>query len=90
MTTQQCTPIIREAAHAFATATEADAVVILDLVHLFEISSIPARDAVILLADLEIRRRQLMRNVRLCVQQLQQRTESAPTHKTAPDGSVAT
>lgn len=70
MTTQQSSSIVREAAQAFRQVTTSDAVAVDELLALFEAQPIPAADAVLLLANLEIDRRRLMRRVLACTSRL--------------------
>lgn len=66
MTTQESSTIVRDAAQAFQRVAARDAQTIDALVTQFEAAPIPAAEAVLLLADLEIYRRRLMRRVEAC------------------------
>ncbi len=70
MTTQESNTIVRDAAHAFHRVATRDAHTIDQLVTQLEAAPIPAAEAVLLLADLEIHRRRLMRRVEACTHRI--------------------
>lgn len=65
---------MREAAYAFRVVTAGDALAVREFVALLEATPIPAAEAVLLLGDLEIYRRRLMRRVRAATLQLQRQS----------------
>lgn len=71
MTTDQSSSIVREAAYAFQVVSAGDALAVREFVALLETTPIPAAEAVLLLADLDIHRRRLMRRLRAATLQLQ-------------------
>ena len=86
MTSLESSRIVRKAARDFGRVYTDEAAELLELITMFEHSSIPASEAVLLLADLEIHRRRLMRQVRACATQLRGAVAAAPA--TAGEGSA--